>query len=87
MGEPPDITVEIVSPGQSANALLRKCLWYVERGVRLALLVDPADQSVVSFRPGGPPRARRATDQVDVADVLPGFELAVEELFRALRHA
>ncbi|MBI2942387.1 MAG: Uma2 family endonuclease, partial [Chloroflexi bacterium] len=43
--EPPDIVVEIVSPEQSVNALVRRCLWYGDHGVRVALLVDPQDES------------------------------------------
>src|SRR5436190_9807814 len=40
--EPPDIAIEIVSPEQSVNALVRRCVWYVAHGVQMALLVDPA---------------------------------------------
>lgn len=49
--EPPDIAVEIVSPGQSTNALIRRCLWYIENGVTIALLADPNDESVFPFGP------------------------------------
>jgi Uma2 family endonuclease len=41
---PPDIVVEIVSPGQSVTALVRRCIWYTQNGVVVALLVDPADE-------------------------------------------
>src|SRR5262252_4303342 len=41
MTDPPDIAVEIVSPGQRVTSLVRKCVWYVEHGVTLALIVDP----------------------------------------------
>lgn len=54
--DPPDVAVEIVSPEQSVNAQVRRCLWYAANGVRLALLVDPADESVLLFRPGQPPQ-------------------------------
>ena len=40
---PPDIAVEIASPQQSVNGLVRRCLWYVAHGVQVALLVDPSD--------------------------------------------
>jgi Uma2 family endonuclease len=83
--EPPDIAVEIVSPEQSVNALIRRCLWYVANGVSVALLVDPADRSVVVFRPNQSPRALRGSDQIDVNDVLPGFTLSVREVFDSLR--
>lgn len=82
--EPPDIAVEIVSSGQSVNAIVRRCVWYVEHGVRLAVSVDPADDSVLLFRAGRPPQALRGADRIDVDDVLPGFELTVQELFAGL---
>lgn len=43
----PDLIVEIASPGQSISALVRRCLWYVQEGVAVALLVDPDDRSVL----------------------------------------
>ena len=82
--KPPDIAVEVVSPEQSVNALVRRCLWYVDHGVRLALLIDPDDRSVIMFRPGSQPSALRGADRIDVADVLPGFQLTVADLFAAL---
>ncbi len=82
--EAPDIAVEIVSPEQSTNALVRRCLWYVGNGVRIALLVDPADESVLVFRPDQTPQARRGPDQLDLRDVVPDFELTVQELFDSL---
>jgi Uma2 family endonuclease len=83
--EPPDIAVEIISPGQTVTTLVRKCIWYVEHGVILALLVDPVDRSVLLFRPNALPRALRATDAIDLSEVLPGFEATVDQLFSALK--
>lgn len=82
---PPDIAIEIASPDQSVNWLIRRCFWYVANGVDLALLIDPVDESVAAFRPGSPPELRRGDDCIDLGDVLPGFELTVDELFAALR--
>jgi Uma2 family endonuclease len=82
---PPDVTAEIVSPGQGTNALVRRCLEYVAHGVRVALLVDPTDESVILFRPGQSPQALRGSDAIELEDVLPGFKLTVARLFRALR--
>ncbi|MBI3980247.1 MAG: Uma2 family endonuclease [Chloroflexi bacterium] len=83
--EPPDIAVEIVSPEQSTNAVVRRCLWYVANGVPVALLVDPVDESILVFRPEQPPKALRDSDQIDLTDVLPGFALTVGELFASLQ--
>lgn len=83
--EPPDIAIEIASPDQSVNGLVRRCLWFVANGVQLALLVDPDDESVLAFRSDRPASAWRGADRIDVGDVLPHFELTVEELFASLR--
>jgi Uma2 family endonuclease len=81
----PDIAIEIVSPEQSVNYLMRRCLWYVANGVRIALLIDPKDRSVLLFRPGVQPVALANRDAIDLTDVLPGFQLSVSELFRSLK--
>ena len=83
--EPPDIAAEIVSPEQSTNALVSKCVWYVDHDVRIAILVDPDDESVVIFRPGQAPEVLRGTDRITLDEVLVGFVLTVAELFDSLR--
>jgi Uma2 family endonuclease len=82
--EPPDVAIEIVSPRQSVTALVRRCLWYVAKGVRLTLVIDPHDESVLLFRPDTPPIALRGSDAIDLTEVLPEFRLTVEDLFASL---
>jgi Uma2 family endonuclease len=82
--EPPDLAIEIISPGQSVTRLLQVCLWYVEHGVRLALLIDPRERSILALRPGGQIQAFRRTGQIDLADAIEGFVLDVEDLFDSL---
>lgn len=82
--EPPAIAVEIVSPEQSVNRLVRRCLWYVDHGVAVALLIDPRDRSVLLFRPGARPVPVRGDERIDVDDVLPGFTLTPAAIFAAL---
>lgn len=81
---PPDIAFEILSPGQTVAALTERCRWYVDNGVRIAVLVLPRDRSIVDFRPGLEPRVLRAADRLDLGDVLPGLSLTVKELFDSL---
>ena len=82
--EPPDIAVEIVSPEQSATELVRKCIWYVKNGVRIALMVDPDHDVVLRFRPDALPEELTGDDRIDLDEVLPGFELTVNQLFGSL---
>jgi Uma2 family endonuclease len=83
--EPPDVAIEIVSPGQRVNALIRRSVWYVDNGVRVALVVDPDDESVLVFRSGQPTRAAQGGDAIDLAEVLPGFQLTAGQVFASLR--
>ena len=83
--EPPDVAVEIGSPGQTLKDLVERCRWYVEHGVHVALLVLPRTRSARVFRAGTELGPLRGADRIDLGDVLPGFELAVGELFGALR--
>jgi Uma2 family endonuclease len=81
----PDAAIEIASPQQSTNFLVRRCLWYVQNGVELAMLVDPADLSVLAFREGQAAVPWRGRDRIALGELAPDFELTVEELFGSLR--
>jgi Uma2 family endonuclease len=82
--EPPDIAVEIVSPDQTATDLFSKCIWYVKNGVRIALIADPTRDIVLRFRPDALPDVLTGDDRIDLDEVLPGFELTVDQLFGSL---
>jgi Uma2 family endonuclease len=82
---PPDIAVEIVSPEQSATALVRRCRWYVANGVGIALLVDPDDETVLGFRLDDRLSEWRGADRIDLSEVLPNFDLTVDALFAVLK--
>jgi Uma2 family endonuclease len=83
--EPPDLAIEIRSPSQNVTAQVRRCIWYVEHGVPVALLVDPDDQTVLAFRPGATPRALRGADRLDLAELLPALDVTAAELFDSLK--
>ena len=82
--EPPDIAVEIVAPGQTATDLVSKCIWFVKNGVRIALIADPDQDTVLRFRPDSLPDVLSGDDRIDLDEVLPGFELTVNQLFGSL---
>jgi Uma2 family endonuclease len=50
-------------------------------GVKLVWLVDPASQTVTIFRLDEPPTKLGVGDTLDGGEVLPGFSVAVAELF------
>jgi Uma2 family endonuclease len=82
--EPPDVAIEIVSPEQSTNALIRRSLWYVQHGVEIALLVDPGDESVIRWHAQELTAVLRGSDLISFGEVVPALRLPVGELFEAL---
>lgn len=84
--EPPDIAIEIVSPGQSVRGLIAKCQWFVDHGTEIAVLAHPERRWVRLFRSGAEPRLLRGADRIDLDTVLPGFEPTADELFATLHH-
>jgi Uma2 family endonuclease len=82
---PPDIAVEVASPGQSISGLANRCRWYVEHGVRMAILLEPRREVARVFEPDRAPRTLSHTDQIDFDAIIPGFVLSVGEVFALLR--
>jgi len=80
----PDLAVEIRSPGQRLSVLVRKCEWYVEHGVQVALLVDDRDETVRAFRPHHPVDVRGRDARVALDEIVPGLHLDVAAVFGAL---
>lgn len=82
--EPPDLAIEVMSPGQALSGQIQKCLDFVARGTAVAALVYPPEGSVFLFRPGRPLQLIQGDDRIDLDDVLPGLRLTVRELFEAV---
>ncbi len=81
---PPDLAVEIISPGQTIRELETTCRWYVDHGVQVALLVVPGDESVRAFRPGTPITAHYRGERIALDEIAPGLHLDVDRIFDAL---
>jgi Uma2 family endonuclease len=81
---PPDIAIEIASPGQGRRALLDRCRWFVEHGSQAAILVDPRRQDLTEVRPDAVERRLRGADVLDLTDIVSGLSIPVGELFAAL---
>jgi Uma2 family endonuclease len=81
---PPDLAVEIISPGQTLRDQENRCRWYVANGVPISLLIHPRRRTVTCFRPSVEPETLRGDDRIALDEVLPGFQLTVAQLFDAL---
>ena len=82
---PPDIAIEIVSPGQSLTKLQNRCRWYVEHGVQIAVLIAPPRREVYRYHAVEGELTLTGDDHIDLRDVLPGLQFSVNALFAALR--
>jgi len=79
----PDLAVEVLSPNDRAGDVLEKVHQWLESGCRAVWVVDPERQTVTVYE--GPDRmvTRTAQDELTCEELLPGFRLAVKDIFAA----
>jgi Uma2 family endonuclease len=76
----PDLAVEVLSPTDKPRKVLTKLANYKVAGT-VVWLVDPEKQEVDVLIPGQPEKTLHLDDTLDGGDVLPGFLLAVKDIF------
>jgi Uma2 family endonuclease len=77
----PDLAVEVLSPSDRMGDALAKISMYLQTGVQIVWLVDPASETVTVFHPDAAPVTRNASDTLGGGVVLPGFSLPVADIF------
>ena len=77
----PDLVIEILSPNNTVAEIHTKIVEYFENGARLVWVIHPDDQYVLVYHGPQPDQLLRSTDHLDGEDVIPGFTLAVADLF------
>lgn len=80
----PDLAVEVLSEGNTAAEMARKCRDYFAAGVRLVWLVDPEERTVTVHTAPEQSTLRDETQTLDGGTVLPDFVLPLRELFGEL---
>ncbi|MDP9363587.1 MAG: Uma2 family endonuclease [Chloroflexota bacterium] len=78
----PDLVVEVVSPSDARREVEDKVAYYMGQGVPLVWTVWPKPRTVVAHRPGREPQTFREGDVLTAEDLLPGFRLPIEDVFR-----
>ena len=78
----PDLAVEVTSPTDKLEELELKLADYRSAGIPLVWVIIPAVRTVRVFPLNGPDHALRVGDTLTGGDVLPGFAVAVADLFR-----
>ena len=77
----PDLAVEVISPSNTRKEMDEKLHDYFHSGVRLVWYVYPAPREVHVYTAPDHCMIIRETETLDGGAVLPGFQLALEELF------
>jgi Uma2 family endonuclease len=80
---PPDLAIEVLSPGNTAKEMAIKLNEYAKAGVKLVWYVDP-ERKEVDVYPRGKAKGKKTLgmgDTLDGGDVLPGFTLHVAKIF------
>ena len=74
--------MEILSPSDTHEAIEDKIGGYLGAGVQIVWVVNTRSETVTIYRPGHRPILVNADQQLTAEAVLPGFSVAVADLFR-----
>lgn len=77
----PDLVIEVRSPGNTRKSLQEKAVYFIQNGVLLVWIFYPQERMVEVYRPGQPMQTLGIEDTLDGEAVLPGFTLALREVF------
>jgi Uma2 family endonuclease len=75
---PPDLAIEVVSPGDSYSEVEEKTQEWLVAGAGAVIVVDPRLRTTHVHRSSG---SVKVTDAIEVDDVVPGWRLPLAELF------
>lgn len=77
----PLLVVEILSPSDKHDEISEKIASYLESGVKLAWVVDPRFRTITVYRADAEPELFNVTETINGEPHLPGFEVAVKDVF------
>jgi len=79
---PPDLAVEVISPDDRDREVMAKVENWLEAGCQAVWLVDPRRSTVRVFHRGVAEQLLGLSDTLSGEPLLPGFRLAVTEIFK-----
>jgi len=80
----PDVAVEIKSPSDTFSLMRDKAAAYLEKGTKLVWLIYSEQRMVEVYAPGVDLKILTERDTLDGGEVLPGFVLAISDIFKTL---
>jgi len=79
--EAPELAVEVISPGDSYADVEEKVFDWLDAGTKMVVVINPRQRSATVYKSLTDIVALAEADVLDGGDVVPGFELAVREIF------
>jgi Uma2 family endonuclease len=79
--EAPVFAMEVVSPDDTFHEVQEKALEWLQAGAIAVLVLDPPKQTTTVYRGQGDAHVHGVEDTLDLSDAVPGFCVAVAELF------
>lgn len=77
----PRLAVEVLSPSDRADRVLRKIMDYLRSGVEIVWLADPEMKIVTIHRPDIGPQMLQGEQEITAEPVLPGFRCRLADFF------
>lgn len=77
----PDLMVEVKSKTDRVKTLIKKIELFLELGAVVGILIDPDKRTLVVYRRNESPLTLCDGDTLTVPELLPGWELAIAELW------
>lgn len=81
---PPILVIEILSPNDTCELIADKIEEYLEAGVLIVWIVEPRFSTVTVYRPDAKPQLFNSDQELTAEPHLPGFRVAVADLFQDL---
>jgi len=78
----PPLVAEILSLSDTTELIQEKIATYMAAGVAILWIINPYSETVIVHRPGRRPTFVNADEELTAEPVLPGFRVAVADLFR-----
>jgi Uma2 family endonuclease len=77
----PDLAIEILSPNNTVEEIHAKIVEYFENETLLVWVIHPDERYVLVYHAPEPDRFLRADDMLDGEAIVPGFSMAIADLF------
>ncbi len=79
--EAPELAIEVISPGDTYTEVEEKVFDWLDSGTKMVIIVNPSKHSATVYKSPNDITALAESDILDGEDAVPGFRLAVREIF------